>query len=35
MGLGGEQQDELVKRGWEKMSYIGNVHRYRKQVWKG
>jgi len=35
----GEQQDELVKRGWEKMSYIGNsggnVHRYRKQVWKG
>ena len=35
----GEQQDELVKRGWEKMSYIGNgggnVYRYRKQVWKG
>ena len=35
----GKQQDELVKRGWEKMSYIGNgggnVYRYRKQVWKG
>ena len=34
----GEQQDELVKRGWEKMCYIGNgggnVYRYRKQVWK-
>jgi len=31
----GEQQDELVKRGWEKMQYIGNgggsVYRYRKQ----
>ena len=35
----GKQQDELVKRSWEKMSYIGNgggnVYRYRKQVWKG
>jgi phage FluMu protein Com len=35
----GKQQDEQVKRGWEKMSYIGNgggnVYRYRKQVWKG
>jgi ubiquinone/menaquinone biosynthesis C-methylase UbiE/phage FluMu protein Com len=34
----GKQQDELAKRGWEKMSYIGNgggkVYRYRKQVWK-
>ena len=34
----GEQQDELVKRGWERMSYIGNgggnVYRYRKQGWK-
>ncbi|MCL2462533.1 MAG: class I SAM-dependent methyltransferase [Defluviitaleaceae bacterium] len=34
----GEQQDELVKRGWEKMSYVGNgggnVYRYRKQVSK-
>jgi len=35
----GEQQDELLKRGWEKMSYVGNgggkVYRYRKQIWKG
>ena len=34
----GKQQDELAKRGWEKMSYIGNgggnVYRYRKQVFK-
>ncbi|MDR0294358.1 MAG: class I SAM-dependent methyltransferase [Oscillospiraceae bacterium] len=34
----GEQQDELVMRGWEKMCYLGNgggyVYRYRKQVWK-
>ena len=34
----GEQQDELTKRGWEKMCYIGNgggkVYRFRKQVWK-
>ena len=33
-----EQQDELVKRGWEKLCYIGNsggnVCRYRKRVWK-
>jgi len=33
-----EQQDELVKRGWEKMCYVGNgggyVCRYRKQIWK-
>ena len=34
----GKQQDELLARGWEKMSYVGNgggnVHRYRKQIWK-
>ena len=34
----GEQQDELEKRGWEKLQYIGNgggnVYRYRKQVLK-
>jgi SAM-dependent methyltransferase len=35
----GEQQNPLVKRGWEEMSYLGNggvkVYRYRKQILKG
>ncbi|MDR0326493.1 MAG: class I SAM-dependent methyltransferase [Oscillospiraceae bacterium] len=34
-----DKPDELVIRGWEKMSYVGNgggyVGRYRKQIWKG
>jgi len=33
-----EQRDELVERGWEKMSYVGNTgsitNRYRKKAWK-
>lgn len=37
-GIRHEEQNELMKRGWEEMHYIGNgggdVYRYRMQVWK-
>ena len=37
--VGKEKHDELITRGWEQMSYVGNgggtVNRYRKQVLKG